>query len=507
MNISRRITKNILMLYFRMILTTGVSLYTVRIVLDVLGIEDYGLYNVVGGAVALLSFLPNSLASATQRFFSFALGQNDKEKLKKTFTANLIVYAAIAVLALLALESVGIWLVSEYLRVPEDRYDAVIRLYHLSVLTFATGIVTSPFMAIIIAHEDMHLYAFMAFGEAFLKLGSVLLLVHVPWDKLELYGLLVLVVTIVNALIYIGICIHKYEECQFQTLYWDKALIRDIIAFTGWTLFGQITTVARNQAITILLNQMFNPVVVAARAVAINLANKVNAFSSKFNVGLYPPIVKAYASGDRREMHGLIFSGSKVTFYLLWVLALPLLLVMEELLAVWLKDPPPGSVLFARLALLEALITAVSLPLMTAARAPGKMAFYESVMGSIQATIFPISWLVLKLGGAPYSVFVIAIVGNVVMLYVRLVIVRSLIDIVMREFVIKVCVPALTVILLSAVPSAVVTYYLRGKTMGGGMAVIISMLLTLLCIYFFGVEKEWRHKLVKAAKVRLQEIL
>jgi len=491
---NKRIAKNTLMLYSRQILIIFVSLYTVRIVLNVLGVEDYGTYSVVGGVVSLFSFLSGTMASATQRFFSFALGQNNLGKLKKTFSVNLIIYAGIAILAFLLLETAGTWYINNQLKVPSGRLEAVNWLFHFSVLTFIATILTTPFKAIIIAHEDMQIYAYVSIVEAVLKLGIVFLLIYLPWDKLELYGFLLFFVGLINSLIYIGICIKKYSECQFRKFYWDKLLLNEIIGFTGWTLFGQLTSVFRNQGVTILLNQVFNPVIVAARAIATNVAGQVNMFSGNFNVGLYPPIIKSYAAGDKKGMFSLLFNGSKITFFLMWVFALPMFLEMDTILNFWLKNPPLGAILFTRLALVESLINSLSLPITTAARAPGRMKVYELTLGSIQIAIFAVSWFVLKMGGAAYSVFVVAIIGNLIMFIVRLLIVSKLIYLKIKLFIIQVVFPILGVILISAIPSGIIHLYMPNGLIYAGISVLSSVIITSVTMYFIGLDKLLREK-------------
>ncbi len=366
MSDTRRIARNTLMLYFRQILIMLVSMYTVRVVLSVLGAEDYG---VVGGIVTFFSFLSTTMASATQRFFSFALGKNDAERLRQSFCVNLAIYALIAVLAAVLLETVGVWFVRNKLVVPDYRFAAASRLFQFSVLSFLASIVTSPFMAIVIAHEDMQLYALISIAEAVLKLGMVYLLQIIAADKLVLYGILLFAVQILVALSYLCICTKKYAECQFKKLYWSKSLFKETVDYTTWSLFGAFTSVGRNQAVTVLLNQFFNPVVIAARTIAVTVSGQVNVFSANFNTSLYPSIVKEYAAGRSEAMFSLIFNGSKMTFFLMWVFALPLWLHMDYVLTLWLKNPPENAILFTRLALLESLINASALPLMTAARA------------------------------------------------------------------------------------------------------------------------------------------
>lgn len=491
----KRVAKNTLLLYCRLLLTVGVSLFTVRIVLGTLGVEDYGVYNVVGGLVALLAFLPAAMASATQRFFSFALGAKDEERLRTTFSVNFALYSAIAITALLLLETAGAWYVREHLRLPADRLDGALALYHFSVLTFTASIFTSPFMAIIIAHEDMKIYAYVSIVEAVLKLTVAYLLTHLAGDKLSLYGSLLLGVAIFNASLYIGICTRKYSECQFRIFHWNKSLLREILGFTGWTLFGQLTTAVRNHAVTILLNQMFNPTVVAARAIAVQVGAQTNLFSANFNTSLYPPIVKSYAAGRTNEMYSLILNGCKITFFLMWILALPLLLEMEAVLTLWLKNPPADSVLYARLALVETLITSVSLPLMTAARASGKMRLYELTLGAMQLTILPLAWSALKASQAPWTVFAVAIAVNALMFVVRLFIVNHLVGLPAKAFLGQVGLSISAVVCVSSAFSLGVASLLPNGLLYSATAAFASLCVSGVCIYFWGLNAEWREKL------------
>ncbi len=494
---NKRIAKNTLMLYFRQILILLVSLYTVRVILDVLGIEDFGIYNVVGGIVMLFSFLSGTMASATQRFFSYALGENDTEKLKKTFSVNLIIYLAIAITAVVLLESVGMWYVKTQLKIPTERYDAVIFLFHFSIFTFIGTMLAAPFMAIIIAHEDMHIYAYVSIIEAVLKLGVVFLLMYVSFDKLKLYGILLFIVSLITLMIYAGISLKKYHECQFRKYYWDKALFNQILDFTGWTLFGQLSTVTRNQAVTILLNQSFNPIVVAARAVAINISNKINLFSANFNIGLYPPIIKSYSSGDREGMFKLIFNGSKMAFFLMWVFALPVFIEMEMLLGLWLKEVPEYAVLFTRLSLVESLLLSISLPLGTAARAPGKMKVYELTLGILQLMIFIVSWIFLKMGYPAYSVFIVAIIIVLIMFVVRLFLISKLIDLSITYYLKQVVLPITIIVSISSALSLFIKINIPDGIVFSILTGLFCVINSSIAMYFVGLSKEWKSKVNK----------
>jgi O-antigen/teichoic acid export membrane protein len=504
---NKRIAKNTMMLYIRQLLTLFVSLYTVREVLSVLGVEDYGLFNVIGGVVAMFSFLSGSMASATQRFFSFALGENDIPKLKKVFSVNIVIYIGIAFLAFILLETIGTWFIDNRLNVTFGRMDAVRVLFKYTVLTFILTIFTSPFMAIIIAHEDMKLYAYISIVEAFLKLLVVYFLIYLPADKLEVYGLLLFAVGVVNVLLYMIICLFKYEECQFRRVFWDKIIFKEVIGFTGWTLFGQLTSVIRSQAITILLNQMFSPVVVAARAVAASISNRINMFSISFNVGLYPPIIKTYAADEKDEMYKLVFNGSKITFFLMWVFALPFLFEMEAILGLWLKEVPEYAVLFTRLALIEALITSVSLPVATAARAPGKMKYYELILGLMQLVLFGIAWLVLRLGAPAYSVYIVAIIVNLLMFVVRLIIVNKLTGLSILSYIKQVVFPVLSVAALSTVLLCSIYVSLPKGLIYTLINVVLGVVISSISMYFIGLDKVWRLKVNQVVLSRAGRVM
>ncbi|MDO3693637.1 MATE family efflux transporter [Wenyingzhuangia sp. chi5] len=494
---NKTILKNTLMLYIRQILSLGVSLYTVRVVLDVLGAEDYGIYSVIGGIVMFFSFLKGSMSSATQRFFSFAIGENDELKLNQIFSVNLLIYFLIAVFSLILLEVIGFWFVKEYLKLPEIRIDAALNIYHFSVFTFFVTIFSTPFTSAIIAHEDMHIYAYLSIIDVLMKLGVVFLLVVLEGDKLILYSQLLFTVSVVLFVVYGWICTRRYQECQISKFYWNKKIFSEIIGFTGWTLFGQFTSAARNQAVVVLVNQFYNPVVVASTVVARNISTQIQMFSNNFNSSLYPPIIKSYASDNKVNMFALIHSGSKITFFLMWIFALPFLLEMDVILGLWLKTIPEGTILFTRLALIEVLVNSISLPIQTAARAPGRMKVYELVLGFIQILIFLASWLFFYLGYYAYIIFVVAIVANAIMFFVRLLIVKYLVDLSIQEFLSKVFYPVGLVVLVTTLVSCTYKYLIcqTNDVPQSLLAILVYVICILLSVYFIGLDKEWRVKL------------
>lgn len=497
-NDNKRIAKNTLFLYIRHLLILGVNLYAIRVVLNVLGITDYGIYNVIFGLVALASFSRTSISSAIQRFYSFTIGQGNTEQLKKTFSIAMMIFVVISIIAFILLETIGLWFLNHQLNIPVDRVHAAGFVYQVSVLVFIVSTFTGPFTASIVGHEDMHIYAYVSIVEALMKLGIVFILKYVPGDKLELYSMLVLMVACCNTLLYATICSLKYQECQYRKFYWDKSLAREMLGFSGWTLFGQLTSAGRSHGITILLNQFFTPAIVSARTLATNICGQINLFSNNFNTGLYPPIIKAYASNDKSRMFSLVENGSKITFFLMWIFALPLFLEMGTVLHLWLVQVPQDAILFTRLALIEALIFSVSLPVATAARAPGKMKFYELILGSIQIAIFLAAWLALKLGYAAFSVYVIAVVANIIMFYVRLVLVKRLTGLLLIPFLQRTIFPLVFVVLLSISLSSIIQIYLPNELPYRCASIFFNIIITAFCIYFVGLSKHWREKIRNA---------
>lgn len=501
--ISKKIFKNTLMLYFRQILLLLVSLYTVRVVLDTLGVEDYGIYTVVAGLVIFCSFLSNSMASATQRFFSFALGKKDDDLLKSTFSVNIAIYLFIGIAVIVLLEGPGLWFVENELNIPPERMEAVFFLYHCSVATFFFTVLASPFIAILISHEDMEYFALISVIEALLKLLVVFLLVYLLGDKLKLYGFLLLLVSIFTTFCYAFICFRKYSECQLRVFYWDKSLLKDMFSFTSWSLFGQLSTVARFQAVTILINQFFNPSVAASRAIAITISSKINIFSNNFNTGLYPSIVKSYANQDKDEMYSLICNGSKLTFFLMWVFALPLFIEMEAVLTVWLTILPEHVALFAKLALVESLVLSISLPIATAARAPGKMKSYELTLGILQLLIFVIAYIVLHLGFPAYSVFIVAIFMNVVMFFARLKLVSGLIGLPQLLFIKQACLPIFVLTLISSLFAYGANSILPSGIFYSFINIFCCVLVSSVTMFYVGLNKVWRKKVLALINKKL----
>jgi O-antigen/teichoic acid export membrane protein len=502
---NKQVFSNTLFLYVRQLIIIGVSFYTIRIVLDVLGINDFGIFSLIASIISIGVFINATMASSTQRYFSFALGKGDNTLLSTTFCVNVTIYTTIAFVAFIFFETIGLWVVKNYVQLPDAKFDQAISLYHWSVFTFVFTLLTVPFSAIIIAHEDMRQYAMFAIIEALLRLVVVFALSVLDYDKLVLYGALLFGVSVVTFLMHILFCIAKYAECKMKRWLWDKQLVVQIFKFTGWTLFGQMSFVARTHGVTILLNQFFSPATIAARAIALNVATQTGIFAGKFNIGLYPPIIKSYASEDREELFNLLYFGSKLTFFLMWVMTLPLLIELETVMQFLLVDVPVETYLFTRLALIEVLLLSVSLPLATAARAPGDVKEYELTLGSIQFLILLISYWCLSAGWNAQSVYWVAILAHIIMFWVRLRIVSKLINMQSTAFISKVIKPLLLVVLVSASLSywANLIIEIEHYLLRSIVVMVFSIVISSLCMFTWGLEKIWRDKVYLLVREKL----
>jgi O-antigen/teichoic acid export membrane protein len=495
----QRIAKNTMMLYFRQILIMLVSLYTVRVVLNTLGEEDYGIYNVVAGVVTMFGFLSGAMTSATQRYFSFAIGQGDYKQLQKTFNLSLIIYIIIGVLVLLFSETIGLWFLHKKLLISMERIGAARFVYQFSIISFLLTLITTPYMAIIIAYENMDIYAYVGILEAILKLGIVYILQLriFSFDLLKLYGFLLFFVTFTHTVVYRVICNIKYHECKF-VFYFDGKLLREITSYTGWNLFGSFVGIFRIQMINILMNQFFGPLVIASRSIALTVNNAVGSFSSNFSIAIHPQIIKNYAARQESKMLSLVFYGSKFTYLLVYLFALPLLVETPMILTIWLKNLPEHVILFTRLAVIDVLIDSISYPIVTAAQATGKIRLYQSIVGSILLLNLPVSWIFLLFGAPAYSVMYVAICISLTAFMSRIIILKRLIKYSLVQFIKTVIIPILIISLVSVILPIILCFILEQSFFRLFIVVCTSIFFTCGFVYLVGLNKIEKKMIKKA---------
>lgn len=394
---NKQIAKNAMALYFRMIVMMLIGLYTSRVILNALGVTDFGIYNVVGGFVSMFSLVSGSLVSSVSRSLTFELGTGDKEKLKRTFSTSVYVLLGLSVILIVLLEVVGVWYLNNKMVIPADRLYAANWCFQLSVVTFVLGLINAPYSASIISHERMDIYAYFTILDAVFKLVICYAVIHSTIDKLIMYGILLCFIHVVNQLIYVIFCKRNFEECRFQWIF-DKSLFKSLFSFAGLNFIGCSAGVLRTQGATLLLNWAGGPVVNAANGVANSICNIVNNFVNNFTQAFNPQITKRYAAKEYESLMSLIIYGSKFSYYLLLLLALPIVLNARFILEIWLGIVPEHTVSFVRLIIVFMLCEAVSRPIITAKNATGEIRNYQIVIGGILLLMLPLSYVGIKIG-------------------------------------------------------------------------------------------------------------
>ena len=487
----RKLARNTAFLYLRLILTLGISLFTSREVLGILGIEDYGIYSVVAGAIMMLSFLNGAMTAGTQRFLPFELGSGRKNELLDVFNAAAILHYAIAAVVLVLSETVGLWLLTNVLTIPPERRIAAHWVFQLALLTFIVNIVQVPFVATVIANEKMELYAKLSVLESIAKLVNVYILMFIGIDKLIMYGALNAVTSILIAVTYRHICRKRFPECR-GTLTTTSPRLREMSAFLGWNTFSHVAVAAGVQGVNVLLNVFFGPAVNAARGVAMLASDSIRQFASAFQVASAPQITKTFSAGEFSEQSRLILFACKSTLFLLLLLSFPVIFEADSVLKMWLRTPPPDSPLFLRLILFDALICTSANPMYYAIMATGEIRRYQVSSALINLGNFGVSWTLLSLGLPAYTVFCVLIFVSILMLCLRLWFLRRKVGFSVREYVSKVIVPGAQVIVVGAIlPTLVLMSFAEGF-LRLTLTCIASFFGTAFAIYMLGLDAQER---------------
>jgi O-antigen/teichoic acid export membrane protein len=496
---NQRIAKNTLMLYFRMILTMLVSLYTSRVVLNTLGVEDFGIYNVVGGFVSMFGFLNSAMASATQRFLSFEIGKGDHDQLRNIFNMSVNIHFLIAFIILILAETVGLWFVNTQLTIPAGRMGAAQWVYQFSILAMMVYMVSVPYNAMIIAHERMNVFAWVSIVEVSLKLFIVFMLQWFGFDKLKFYAVLTFSVSLIIRFIYGFYCSRHFKESKFR-FFWNRPLFNTLVSYAGWNLWGNIAAVLKDQGVNVLLNMFFGPVINAARGIAYQVSSVINQFVANFQMAMNPQIIKSYAVDDLKYMHQLIFRGAKYSFFLLFTLSLPILLETEQILKLWLKTVPEYTVIFTRLVIINVLIDCISGPLMTAAQASGKIKLYQSVVGGLLILNLPVSYLFLKLGFQPQVAIYISIGISIIALYSRLKIISPLVSLNIMDYFKNVIFKIIPVIFIAVILPGCIIYLLPVNIGRLLLICFIAVISVGLTVYFIGLSHSEQQFMIKSLK-------
>lgn len=503
MSDNKRIAKNTLFLYFRMLLVLGVNLYTSRVVLKVLGFEDYGLYNVVGGIVSMFTFLNGSLGAATSRYITFELGKKNYERLNKIFNTALVIHIGIAILIVLLAETIGLWFFYEKMTIPADRLDATFWVYQISILTCFFSLTQVPYNATIIAYEDMKIYAYVGIAEVFLKLVVVFLLMISPIDRLVFYAMLLCMLQIGIMMFYRYYCNGHYSPCKIR-IYKDKSLFKEMFSYGGYDLIGNISGLAQGQGLNILLNMFYGPTVNAARGIAYQVQGAITQFSNNFITAVRPQIIKSYAEGNLETMMKLVKQSSCFSFYLMWMISLPVCLEADYLLSLWLGEYPDHTVNFLILVMVLCLIQTIKTPRTTIFHATGHIKWSNIVVGTILCAAFPLAYIGLKFGGSPESVFWMANLTMFLSEFASVFVLKRYIDFSIRDYLSEVhgrC-------LLVAAVSFIVPYFLYDRWIDESfLRLVMTCMLTSVSVAFtslyIGMDRHLRSRLVQIIKKKI----
>ena len=452
---NKRIAKNTLVLYVRMLFTMGISLFTSRVILQTLGVEDYGISSVVGGVISMFTFINAAMVSSTQRYLNFELVRGDANQLRSVFSTSLQIHALIALAIIVLSETVGLWFLNEKLVIPEARMTAAMWVYQCSILSCAVSIMSTPYNAVIVAHEKMSAFAYISILDVSLKLLVVYLLVVLPFDKLIILSILNLLVQLFIRYIYTLYCHRHFPESYFQFRF-NKTLFKEMFGFAGWSFWGNLAAILYTQGLNMMLNIFFGPIVNAARGIAVQVQSAVQQFVGGFQTALNPQITKNYASNNLPQMHRLMFRSARFSFLLLFFLSLPVLMETNFILTLWLKTVPDDAVIFTQIMICISLIYTTANPCIIANQATGKVKIYQMVVGGILLLILPISYVVLKLGAPAYSVFIVHFCIESLAQFSRMYMLRKLIHLPLWQYMKNIYIPIVSTVVIAIILPLVV---------------------------------------------------
>lgn len=503
-NSGKIIAKNTVFLYFRMLLTMGVALYTSRIVLEVLGASDYGLYNVVGGVVTMLGFINSSMGAGTSRFITYELGRGNKKRLSEVFNVALVSHIIIALIIFILAETIGLWFVNTQMVFPGARTLAVNVVYQASVFTAMLQFTQIPYSADIIAHEQMAVYAYVSIFEVGLKLAAVLLLKYISTsDALITYAILLFVVQVVVILTYRVYCSRKYIESKWHFVK-DTRTYREIFTFSGWDVIGGLCSVTQGQGMNIILNMFFGPIVNAARAISYQVQGAFQQFTDNFMTAVNPEIVKSYAREDYQPMVKLINASSLYSYYLLLLLVMPVMFKLKVLLDVWLKNVPNHTVDFTLIILGCMMIRAIARPVVMAVHATGDIKYLNLISGSIGLLPLPIAVVGLHLGANALFVFwilfVFSIIGNITEF---LILKHNLPEFSIKKHLTFVYLRVFIITIITSSVVYLISLYFKNTFLSFCMYYPVSLILSGLIIFYLGLSKDLRTKIIRIVRNKL----
>ena len=498
---SKRLAKNTLILYARMLFTVGISFYTTRLILANLGVENYGIYNVIGGFVSMFYMVSSTMTQAVSRFLTFELGKGDIEKLRQTFSTSVNILLLFSLVIVFLGETVGLWFVNTKLNIDASRMEAANWIYQFTLFSFVLEMVSVPYGASVISHEKMGTFAFVTIAKVFLTLGIALLLAVSPIDRLIFYGLAVFIVSFIIQLMYWIYCRRKFAECQYL-FHINRHIFKEMFCFAGWNFLSTTSSMLSSQGVSILLNMHFGTAINAARGIASQINGTSASFARNFTTALSPQITKTYASGDFDYAKRLVCKGAKFSFLLLYIIALPCIIEIDFVLSVWLKEVPAYSNIFVQLILLNSLVEVLTNSSETLNNATGKIRHYQILMCITQLSIFIGSYIVLSTTGNAVMAIVVTNIVYLIAFSFRILSNKPFIGITFTYYFENVLKGVCIVVLISSVVS-IIPLFLLGEgwvrlfLVGG-----LSTLSIVLSTYRFVLTSGEREKIIGAIKKR-----
>ena len=496
---NKRIAKNTLLLYFRMLFMMVVSLYTSRVILNALGVEDFGIYNVVGGVVAMFTVISGSLSAAISRFITYELGKGDQSKLNKIFSASVTIQLLLSLIIVVLIESVGVWFLNAKMTIPAERMTAANWVLQFSIVTFVINLISVPYNAAIIAHERMSAFAYISILEAVCKLAIAFLIMVSPMDRLVFYAILMCVVSVIVRFTYGHYCKKHFTECIYH-FHWDKDILKKMFGFAGWNFIGASSAVLRDQGVNIVINIFCGPAVNTARGISSQVNSAIMGFVNNFMTALNPQITKSYASGDHKYMMALIFQGARLSFYILLLLSLPVILNANYILKLWLSNVPEHTELFVQLILICAMGESLSNTMVTAMLATGNIRNYQIVVGGLQMLNLPVSYVCLRLGCMPESVLIVAIVISQCCLAARLYMLRGMIGLSSIQYIKNVYFNIIIVALLSLSVPAILSRYMEESFLSFVILSFAAIVCTIIVEFYVGCNGKEREFVIDKVK-------
>lgn len=502
---NKRIAINTLFLYIRMLLLMVVSLYTSRIVLDALGVVDYGLYNVVGGIVVALGFLSGTLNTASSRFITVALSNGDMAEMKKTFSNVLFVNMMLALIILIAGETIGLWFLFNKMQIPTERFTAAFCVYQMSIVTVMINVISSAFNACIIAHERMKTFAYISFIDALGKLLLAFLLTHITnYDRLIIYGAFLLLIQIIDRFIYGMYCSKHFPETKTKITI-DKPIIKKMFEFISWASYGSFVSIGFTQGLNILINIFFGPAINAARAVSVQVQNAVVSFTTNFQTAVNPQLIQSVANGDFTRAKTLLKLSSKFSFFMLCLLGIPLISVTHFILNLWLKEVPDHTTWFVRLMIVISIWNSLANPLRIINQAEGNIRKFQLYEGTVLLMIVPISYFTLKLYSIPELVFVVHFVFELISGFIRIKIVLPKIKMSINEYFKSIYIPITSVFTLAILSCYALTCIFKANKIFSVIIMCILLeILLFIFIYIIGLSSNERHGFISIIKNKIK---